>query len=490
MKHLSVKLNLPVEFINVTKINPLISRCEIKVCYVGQEPNRNRSVITKEVATEMANSLPGSPIVGFYNEDKKDFEEHNRELAYEDGELIFKDVTRPYGFVDLNAKVWFAKYLDDGEVEREYLVTEGYLWTGQYSEAKRIIEQGNNHSMELDDELTKGFWTNLSNSDNQFFIINEAIVSKLCILGEEEEPCFEGSQINEPALQFSFNKEFENQMLYMMNQITEILSKGGTDKMFTKYSVQIGDSLWTSLYSHVTEKYADHKIIGVYEEEEQKFAVLAFEDKYYRLSFSLVDEAVESFAELEEITDYVLDEEPQFSNEEIENFVANFGKTTNDNTDNSIEEEKCSECGKNPCECKKYNLEEIPEYVELQNKFSALETDFNLLTEEKAGMVTELESLRNFKAEIDKKAKKDMIESFCMLSKEDKQDVIDNIDTYSLEEIEAKLSVICVRKKVTFSQEEETKEQTPVTYSLSAEEEDNSLPAWVKAALNVAEKMN
>lgn len=63
-----------VEMINITPFNPLISKCEIKVCWVGYQPNRNRSIITKEVATEMANSLPGSPIVGFYNEETKDFE--------------------------------------------------------------------------------------------------------------------------------------------------------------------------------------------------------------------------------------------------------------------------------------------------------------------------------------------------------------------------------------------------------------------------------
>ena len=74
--HTSIKLDTPVEFINITPLNPLISKCQIKVCYVGDEPNRNRSVITKEVAKQMANSLPGCPIVGFYNEEKGDFEEH------------------------------------------------------------------------------------------------------------------------------------------------------------------------------------------------------------------------------------------------------------------------------------------------------------------------------------------------------------------------------------------------------------------------------
>ena len=105
--HSSIRLNTPIEFINVTPVNPLISKCQIKVCWVGDEPNRNRSIITKEVAKEMANSLPGSPIVGFYNEEAGDFEEHNREFSITNGKIVMKDTTRPYGFVDLGAKVWF-----------------------------------------------------------------------------------------------------------------------------------------------------------------------------------------------------------------------------------------------------------------------------------------------------------------------------------------------------------------------------------------------
>lgn len=127
--HTSVLINTPCELINLTPYNPLISRCQIKVCYVGDEPNRNGSIITKEVAREMANSLPGSPIVGFYNENTGDFEEHNRRIEISGGVLKFEDTTRPYGFVDLNAKVWFQDYMDEGVVHT-YMVTEGWLWTG------------------------------------------------------------------------------------------------------------------------------------------------------------------------------------------------------------------------------------------------------------------------------------------------------------------------------------------------------------------------
>ena len=149
MAHVSIPVEMSCEFINVVPMNPLISKCQIKVCYVGQYPNRNKSVITKEVATRMANSLPGSPIVGFFNEETGDFEEHNKEIYFEDGKIKLKDTTRPYGFVDIGAKCWFQKFLDDG-VEHEYLMTEGYLWTEQYEECKRVMEEGNPQSMKLD----------------------------------------------------------------------------------------------------------------------------------------------------------------------------------------------------------------------------------------------------------------------------------------------------------------------------------------------------
>ena len=143
MRHTSVRLDIPCEFINITPVNPLISRCEIKVCYVGDEPNRNKSIITKTVAEEIAATLPGSPIVGAWDEETQDYREHDREIVVHDGKWELKDKTRPYGFVDLGAKVWFQKFLDDGVYEREYLMTEGWLWTGQYPECQRIIEKGN-----------------------------------------------------------------------------------------------------------------------------------------------------------------------------------------------------------------------------------------------------------------------------------------------------------------------------------------------------------
>ena len=71
-----------------------------------------------------------------------------------------------------------------------------------------------------------------------------------------------------------------------------------------------------------------------------------------------------------------------------------------------------------------------------------------------------------------------------MLSDEDKADVIQNKEKYTLDEIKAKLSVICFDKKInfTFTEENESKEKEEniIIYNLNDNEND-SLPEWVKA---------
>ena len=499
--HISIKLDqYPCEFINVKPLNPLISKCEIKVCYVSDEPNRNRSVITKEVARDMANSLPGSPIVGFYNEAKGDFEEHNRIIDISNGEFKIKDTTRPYGFVDLGAKVWFQKFLDDGEFEREYLMTEGYIWTGQYPEAQRIIDKGNNQSMELDNNLIDAHWTKDNKGNPQFFIINEAIISKLCILGEDVEPCFEGASISK--LQFSFEDSFKEQLFSMMNEMKNILNEGGAPKM-TTYSVEIGSPLWIALYSHVNET---HKIVAVCTEDDQTFAVLQSreDESYSRMNFSF-NEEVFTAEEMTVLDSYEPAEEPQFALDAVEAFEAEFKKQDDEDKDDKKpegEEEKCPDCGKplSECECEKdkdkkakYTLEEIPEYVELLNKYSELETKYNELVDAKAAQDAVVSSLTEYKVAAERKEKQEMINQFYMLSDEDKADVVTNIDTYSLDDIEAKLSIICVRNKVSFDLDDDKKNPgtDPMTYNLNGGSlEDEATPAWIKAVMATAKTLN
>ena len=502
----SVCLDTPIEFINVQPLNPLISKCQIKVCYVGDEPNRNKSIITKEVAKKMANSLPGCPIVGYYNEDKEDFEGHNRSIDISGGTFKIKDTTRPYGFVDLGAKVWFQKFLDNDKYEREYLMTEGWLWTGQYPECKRIINKGNNQSMELDENILDANWTKDEKGNLQFFIINDAIVAKLCTLGEEVEPCFEGSNITAPTIQFSLDDKFKEELRSMMIELKELLKNEGGEKVFTRYNVEIGDNLWNALFAHVNEAY---NIVEVCEDNEQKFAILTNEDKYYRLDFSILEDGSLEFAEANILEEYTPAETAQFDVTAVEEYAKS--KKEEEKTEDSEEtgeEEKCPECGKPKSECtcededeeknkenkgkkSKYNLDEIQEYVELSEKYSLMENELN----EVRGKVTSLEeenaSLLAFKKSVEKVEKQKMIDSFYMLSDAEKADVLENIDSYSLDDIEAKLSIICVRNKVSFNLNDNvTEEGKPTTFNLDGGMSgDEDVPAWVKALRSVAKDM-
>lgn len=412
--HVSLPIEDSIQFINATSVNPLISHCQIKVLYVGE--NRNKTVISREVAEEMGRHLAGSPIVGRFLEEEQDFEQHSRDIEIKDGKFTVIDLTKPYGFVDINAKVWFQKFQDDDGIIREYLLTEGYIWSDIYPESKRIIEQGNNQSMELNKDSVKGNWTDSLNSKDRFFIINEAIIEKLCILGENYEPCFEGAQIK---AHFSLNDEFaqlKNAMYSMMQELN--LSKGGTN---------------------MAEK-TDDLVVAV-----------------------------------EEIPAQVAEETPVITEEKVENF-----EKISDETE-QVESVETKET----VEEQKYNLEEIAEYVELKDKFDALTSDYTALKEQYDALSAEIEPLKEFKLVAEREKKQAMINKFFMLSDEDKKDVIDNIDSYSLDDIEAKLSVICVRNKVSFNLDEDKEEkEEPLVFNLNTLNTDSDIPDWIKAVKN------
>ena len=445
----------PIELINVVPFNPLISKCQIKVCWVGYQPNRNKSIITKDVAKEMANSLPGSPIVGHFNEATGDFEEHNKLIKISGGKIKLEPDTVPYGFVDLNAKVWFQWFQDYDGVTREYLVTEGWLWTGQFPECERVITEGNNHSMELSENpnYLDAYWTKDGNGNKEFFIINEAIISKLCILGEEFEPCFEGGSIEAPKIEFSLEDSFKEQLLSMMTELTNILNEGGA-KMVDNDKTPVID-----------EPVANPAPVADPAEE------------------PAVDPVVE-----EPVADPVVDTEPDTDPADTD--LASVAEFAEDNKDD--DKEVCPECGKPVDECtceedekkKEYVLEEIPEYVELQLNHTELETKYSTLLSDYEALKAEKDTLAEFKAKVDKKEKETLIASFYMLSDELKKDVVDNIDTYSLEDIEAKLSILCVRNKVSFDLEND-KETDPISYNLNdAGSSNDNVPEWIKAIQN------
>ena len=77
-------------------------------------------------------------------------------------------------------------------------------------------------------------------------------------------------------------------------------------------------------------------------------------------------------------------------------------------------------------------------------KYELLEEELNTLKESYSTLQSQYQELVNFKNEIDNQKKDALIAEFYMLSDEDKADVISNKEKYTLDEIKAKLSVICL----------------------------------------------
>ena len=451
MSGVSVSTIKSPEFININSVSPLISKCEVKVLYLGQ--NRNRSFISKEVAQEMAQTLPGTPIVGYYSEKEEDFRDHGDQMVIDGDGLKFNCLTKPYGFVPIDTKVWFKEFEDTDEfgnkTVREYLMCEGYLWTEQYQEAKKVIEEGRPHSMELDEDTLKGYWSTDSNRGLDFFIINDAIFSKLCILGEDVEPCFEGSSVTSPDVSSSFTlkvDEFTSTLSTMMKELKEftfsLKEQEGGKSMEVVENIQPTETPEENL--QVQENFSENQDIN-----EQ--TVIAENQNNIEFKKTEDDEDKEEEKEVEDI------------NEEEEK--------------EDVEDE----------EKKKPTKSELEESEE---KYALLEQQFNELNEKYAALEQQNIELVEFKKSVEDKEKDALIAQFYMLSDEDKKDVVENKSKYSLEDIEAKLSVICVRKKVNFennNEDSEAEQKPAVTYNL---EDNDSLPAWLKAVESYTNRNN
>ena len=451
------------EFINLEPldINPLMSKCEIKVFYLGE--NRNHSYITKDVATEMAKTLRGAPIVGYYKDSKEDFADHGEKVTFDDEGIHFECMTRPYGFVAPDAKVWFQKFDDyddfGNSVTREYLMTTGYLWTGQYEECKSVVEgDGKPHSMELDEETLDGRWSENIKTGMDFFIINDAIISKLCVLGDDVEPCFEGSSVTAPKVSASFNLDdgFKRTLFTMMQDLKAALEGGN--------KMSLDENTVVTPEADVTPNTED------------------------------------TFTEGTENMDNTVQNDATENQENIETPVTeDFSKKEEDEDDSNFKcgdkDKKKSKCAKQEDEEKKDDSSEDKkdeEEDEDKKKFSALSAEHEALNAQFSELQKDYQALIAFKNEVESAKKDEMIKSFYMLSDEDKKEVVDNKDKFTLEEIESKLSVIFTKKslaEMSIKTESDAEEKPTVTFGLDDASID-SVPAWISAVRNTKNSRN
>lgn len=447
LRNTSVATIAAPEFVNLAEdaLNPGISKADVKVLYLGE--NRNGSFINKETAMKMSETLRACPIVGAYRKDIDDFGDHGEIIHIENGEITFDCATVPYGFVAPDAKVWFKEFTDYDEfgntVNREYLMTTAYLWTGQYPEIERCVKEGMGQSMELDGKSIDGHWAENSESGIEFFIINDASFTKLCVLGDGVEPCFEGASVEAPNISDKFSKEGFTTTLYnMMNELKFALAENA-EKTDDSESVKEEETTEFAEKQEEVEETADEAV---------EFAENA-------------EESIES-TESAEVVEENLDQESDFSaNTEEEKESEEVVENTEESTDNEFAE-------------KDAEIETLKsEIASLQEKYSLLET--------------EVEELRSYKASRISADKDALINKYNMLSDDDKTEIIANKDSYSYEEIESKLALLYVKKNVDFDDQEEeipAPNEATLTFGLSTANGDAEIDPIIELLRDAANK--
>jgi hypothetical protein len=318
--------------------NSALSRSRVRIFYKGL--NRNWSYITDEVADQLIASLPGTPVVGFYDADKDDFLGH-----------IEREKNIAYGFVPQDMNFKWEMFLDPDGVYRTYACADIILWTGRYPVASKIV--GKSHSMELNDKTAKGEW--VETEEDFYFQFTSAEFIGLCVLGDEIEPCFEGSSF------YSINKDLSS-----FAQIKKDLAE-----MISLYSSTQADNGLTGGQ-------------GMEDENKENEEVLNPQDPVNEEEETVVDEGA--------------------SNEEETTPAENSG-ADNEEQENSEEEQEGSEetPDDNSTEETSEQEESTEELKFSQEEVEAIKADYNAQIADRdaqiASLNSELEQLRGYKAQ-------------------------------------------------------------------------------------------
>lgn len=368
--------------------NSALSKARLKIFYKGL--NRNGSYITDEIAEKMISTLPGTPVVGYFDGDKDDFLGH-----------VDKEANRAYGFVPENMNFKWEMSLDPDGVYRTYACTDVILWTGRYPIASKIV--GKCHSMELNPNTIEGEW--VEHDDEFCFEFTNAEFIGLCVLGDEYEPCFEGSSFYE---------------LHKDNQSINI--KADLKEMFNLYSqIENGADENPTGGQEMEEEKKDELESTVTPEEELEKEVPAQEEEVEQEEQEQEEEKEEGAASEEEEQS----EEEQESEEESEE---------EEKEDEGSEEEGSDE-----------------EQVDLNAQLA--EKD-----EEIANLKAELESLQSYKAQKIKEEKENVLNSYSnKLTEEEVNNFKAKMDSYeSAVELKKDIALCILDKEVATEEEDET----------------------------------
>ena len=528
------KLKFDIQIKDVKQINPLFSECKIYILYTGK--NRNNSSLLKDIVDNAIYSLFNIPIIGEYNETLEDFRGHGGKIEISDEGIKFIQTTKPYGLIPESSVVEWEDVVEEDGTIRQYLTCTAYLWTGRYPEALQAIENTHPQSMEIDQVVGKF-------SKEGVYEIDSFVFSALTILGQDITPCFESASITN----YNFNKdEFKHQFSQMIEELKFALNSSKE----TNFNKEGGNELREEITA-LLQKYSLTQEQILEKDSELNFEEISVEDLEAKLiEFTKVEEVVEPEVESNPTTDFTEDNiENALNNPESEpetNFsltatqlVEEIRKvlmtrvvvakdwwgdsyeaqefyyrdikddlvividnewinyygiplTTNEDTvildfENKIPYMADWRPKVEGDASFSFEIFEIMKERALARTVEIQSVDTTEFTTKIESLEKEVQELTEFKLDIQKQEKLDLVDKFTELTDEEKAVFIENIDTYSLEDLEIKLFAEIGKKKINYTVE--TVKPTNLIFSIP-KTTGGDAPAWVEMVEQYKAKNN
>jgi len=406
---------------NLEPYNETISKARVRIFYKGF--NRNGTYITDEYAEKLISSLAYAPIKGILDDEGQDFTDHG----------IKRTQGRAYGVVPDPMNFAWEKHLDEDGVEREYACADVLLWTGIYEEAKNIA--GKSQSMELYEPSIEGAWKIVEG--RRVFVYTSGCFLGLQVLGNNTEPCFEGSAFY--SLYTSLNDMVEQIKQFNLANAPEEPEMEEKPQMqelnFKLSDRQKHDGLWSLLninYCEETGWAIDYAICDIYD----SYAVAYnYTNGSYERVYYTKDDATDSLSITNKEKCYILD-----VSEAEKNLLENV-KAANGGTFEAIDTKVQEYTALTEASAQKdAQIEELNASLETEkNNYSTLQQANEVLT-------SEVEGLKSYK-----KQKEDEEKEAIFAKYQDQLDdeVIERVrcvaDTFTIADLEKELSFELVK---------------------------------------------
>lgn len=427
---------IPVSFdIQITdklvpyELNPNMSKTRVSV--FRKYGNANGSYFTDKVADKMVEELPGSPIIGRFVAEDKDFSSH----------LTVND-TRAYGFVPPeNAHFAWEKRTEADGKEYEYACFDAVLWTSRYDEAKIIPSKG--QSMELNPRTITGDWREVDGET--YYVYDSCSVYGLCVLGDNVRPCFDEACFYEAQ---DGKNNIETILSHMKEEIQNNFSQlvaeneGGIEEMGYKVNLPQDNkiqALFDAVNNNVDEngeRIVDYALINV-ADNHVEFGSIAGGD-YKSMTYSLDDNNTVVLDEVTGMNVILLDDETKTAfdafaatdeeNHSLVNAFAKYNETV------SANEQLTSDLAAANAKIEEFTNSDYPSQIQaLNDKIASYEA-----------RIAEYEAKEN---EAIAAQKDTVIEEYSeLVDAEILEEVRENKDAFSLEQIESKLAINFARK--------------------------------------------